>query len=377
MEKTIQELIESATVNGNISEDEKSYIMKRANEIGIDEMEVNIFIKAYLNKNSSKSNVSDISTESLPASTEGWIKLKEFKFSNLIMVLGSILIFISGFFPWIESSVTASGMGEYYNDGASANAGFVYSLPLGIMSILFAFKRNLIRFSSFYGLFVILTATYLAYSYETSQSYSAFGMSASASTGAGPGVVILGISGLIFLIGSLLNSSLVKFIFTNEYTMILYLFAITYGVYTEYDRLFDTNFFAIYSRGLDGFLIVTIVYSMLNFVLPYLITKKLNYNRSKYVILGSASFWVLSAILPVRSNVDLISFLIVSVDGFKYVFFFSYIILITLATTLDFTEKRNASIFDYKKVDKFFNINIILLFYLLLVIISFIFNVFN
>ena len=42
MENSIRELIESATVNGSISDAEREYIIKKASEIGIDEIEVKI-----------------------------------------------------------------------------------------------------------------------------------------------------------------------------------------------------------------------------------------------------------------------------------------------------------------------------------------------
>ena len=52
MDSTLKELIQKATINGFLTEANKKFILEKANEQGISETEVNIYIEAFLKENS-------------------------------------------------------------------------------------------------------------------------------------------------------------------------------------------------------------------------------------------------------------------------------------------------------------------------------------
>ena len=45
MDQYLKELIEKATINGDLSEENKMFILQKANELWISEIEVNIYIE--------------------------------------------------------------------------------------------------------------------------------------------------------------------------------------------------------------------------------------------------------------------------------------------------------------------------------------------
>ena len=90
MDNRIRELIESATAKGTITEEERAYIIKRAAEIGIDDMEVQIFINSNLHQKASAHSAVKTSAES--DVTAGWLPLNEFKFGHWIVLLAVVLI---------------------------------------------------------------------------------------------------------------------------------------------------------------------------------------------------------------------------------------------------------------------------------------------
>lgn len=341
MENSIRELIESATIKGNITESERTYIIKKAGEIGIDEIEVNIFINANIQKNSFDKTKQNDSL--VPNYNEGWLKFNKFKLGNWIVFTAIIVLFISGFLPWVKSNVSSSGMGQSYGGSASIGGGFFYTLPLSISAIYFAMKISLFKFRVFFGPFIILVAIGLAASYSSKSGGSFGGISASASTGAGPGVFFLGLSGLIYLVGCLIladSKSKLRSLFTHEYAILVYFLFLIIVPATFDDFSFGfwpSVFTALFWAGL-----------------PLLLAIKKDFNKTKNVLIGNLAFWLLVIIIPIYSNSSFLNFARESFDSLStyYICFFTTICLVALL--LDYFFSKGKTIDLFKKSDLIF-----------------------
>lgn len=347
MENSIRELIESATVNGSISDTERDYIIKKASEIGIDEIEVNIFIKANLQKNQDNRETQNKSIKQNESFIEeGWLKFSEFKLGNWILLISVVLMFFSGFLPWVKSSVSGTVLNNNYGSSGSIGGGIFYTLPLSIAAIIFAMKRNLKKFCLFFGVFVIIVAIGLVASYTSKVSGSAGLASVSASTGAGPGVLFLGLSGLIFIIGSLITSSVItidkisknRSIITHDYTiisiiLITILIPLSFNNYKFNLRLFDSLLYASFFG-----------------VIPFLLSKYKKFNNTKNILIGNFVFWGFIILFP--HNYYNSSFLYYVNKSFNsilnyYQYFFSFICISALI--YDYFESKSKKIIQIEK----------------------------
>ncbi len=347
MENSIRELIESATVNGTISDAERDYIIKKASEVGIDEIEVNIFIKANLQKNQNNIVTQNKSTkQSESFIEEGWLKFSDFKLGNWILLISVVLMFFSGFLPWVKSSVSGTILNNNYGSSGSIGGGIFYTLPLSITAIIFVMKRNLKKFCLFFGVFVIIVAIGLVASYTSKAGGSAGGASFSASTGAGPGVLFLGLSGLIFIIGSLLTSSVItidkisknRSIITHDYTIIsiivlTILIPLSFNNYEFNLRLFDS-----------------LLYTSFFGVLPFLLSKYKKFYNTKNILIGNFVFWGFIILFP--HNYYNSSFLYYVNKSFNsilnyYQYFFSLICISALI--YDYFESKGKKIIQIEK----------------------------
>lgn len=333
MENTIKELIESATINGTIADNERAFIIKKASEIGIDEIEVNIFINANLQKNSFKVNPSDTNTTNKNLAENSWLRFNEFKLGNWIIFFGVILIFISGFFPWVTSNVSSSGFGQSYGASGSIGGGFFYTLPLGIAAFLFAMKRNLKHLRIYFGPFVMIVAIGFINSYDNSTGSSVGGFSASASTHAGPGVSFLLFSGLIYLIGCIFlleKSNKIRTVLVHEYSLLIYwLFLIIFP-----------NIFDKFRGNFWGSIFISVIFAGL----PLLLANYKAYLKTKNVLIGNLVFWLLVIILPRYSETSFITYARETFDSIAsyYYYFFTTICLAALIS--DYLQSKGKNI---------------------------------
>jgi hypothetical protein len=187
MDLELKELIEKATINGSISDENKNYIIEKASKLGVSEIEAKIYIDAALKSN--KKNDLKIDFEKIDFNSINWI-------DKLSYAIGAIII-LSGFLPWIEGHAS-SNFG--FSTGASFNggAGIFYSLPFGLGALYFVYNLSLKKFRKFYGLGLALFSLMLAMSYTTDYSSSYGGFSASAGTGPGPGLILMLIMGIVY-----------------------------------------------------------------------------------------------------------------------------------------------------------------------------------
>jgi hypothetical protein len=340
MDSTIKELIESATVNGTISEEERNYIIKKASEIGIDEIEVNIFIKANLQKNSLKLNPNDTNTTNKNFTENNWLKFNEFKLGNWIIIIGIILIFISGFLPWVTSRVSSSGFGQSYGGSGSIGGGFFYTLPLAIAAFLFAMKRNLNHLRIYFGPFVMVVAIGLVASYANSAGSSGFGFSASASSSAGPGVALLFISGLIYLIGCivLLDKSnkirtvliQIRTVLIHEYAILAYFFCLII-IPIPFDnfrlKFWPSIFVSLFCAGL-----------------PLLLANYKGYLKTKSVLIGNLAFWLLIIILPRYPESSILHYARATFDSISFYYLYLFTTICLAALISDFLQSKGKNI---------------------------------
>jgi hypothetical protein len=198
----------------------------------------------------------------------------------------------------------------------------------------------------FFGVFVIIVAIGLVASYTSKVSGSAGLASVSASTGAGPGVLFLGLSGLIFIIGSLITSSVItidkisknRSIITHDYTiisiiLITILIPLSFNNYKFNLRLFDSLLYASFFG-----------------VLPFLLSKYKKFNNTKNILIGNFVFWGFIILFP--HNYYNSSFLYYVNKSFNsilnyYQYFFSFICISALI--YDYFESKSKKIIQIEK----------------------------
>lgn len=349
MDKDIRELIESATINGTISEKEREFIVKKAIELGIDETEVNIFIKANLNKNAKEVNQNVLNTDIKGQNENTWIKFNEFKIGNWINLLGIILIFSSGFFPWLTSHASSSGFGQSFSGSSSIDGGFFYTLPLSIAAIFITLKRSYTNLRFYFGPLVMLLAVGLISSYTSKVGSSYGGVSASASTDAGPGVLLLFVSGLVYFIGSMFlldKNSKVKILFTNDYSVLIYFLFL----------IITPNFFNTFNFSIFPAVFLAVIFGGF----PLLLALNKKFRKTKNILIGNLSFWLLIIILPepeevLDSNSNLIKYAIETFEKIDIFYVFAFTIISLTALLIDYLEIKSKKLESINKFNFVFN----------------------
>ena len=167
MDQYLKELIEKATINGDLSEENKMFILQKANELGISEIEVNIYIEASLQEKKPKKLDFKFNLNSSEISKSKWR-------DNLSYLFG-VGILISGIFPWIEGHGSSSFGGGY---SVSGGGGLGYSIPFGIGALYFTYNNKIEHLRKYYGLAITLISILLIVSYENHISSSYGGHSA-------------------------------------------------------------------------------------------------------------------------------------------------------------------------------------------------------
>lgn len=348
MENSIKELIESATISGTITESEKNYILLKAKENGIDEIEVNILINANIIKNSSNSR--NLKSEpNNKINEDAWITFKDFNRGHWVIFFGIVLIFISGFLPWIQAKTSGSGFGSSYGSKGSISGGFFYTLPLTILGIFLSMKKNLIRYRIYFGPIVFILMIGLIVSYSSKSSASAGGYSGSASTNAGPGVILMGISGLIYLIGALIleeNTNKLKQILTHKYALISYLILLVSApIWMEVERL--------------GFNLNSIIATLIWCGLPILITKYNSFPKTYKLVIGNIIFYLLAIILPKHSDLSILYYTRKEFINFSSFYGVFYFVLCLTAITSDFITSKGKSNSKLSKINFLYNVKIL------------------
>jgi len=341
MENTIKELIESATINGTIADNERAFIIKKASEIGIDEIEVNIFINANIQKNSFKVNPNGANNTNKNLAENSWLKFNEFKLGNWIIFIGIILIFISGFLPWVTSKVSSSGYGQSYGASGSIGGGFFYTFPIAIAAFLFAMKRNLNHLRIYFGPLVMVIAIGLIASYANSSGASGGGFSASASTSAGPGVLLLFVSGLIYLIGCIVlldKSNKFRTVLVHEYAILsyfLFLIIIPISFHDFRFKFWPSIFVSFFCAGL-----------------PLLLANYKGYLKTKSVLIGNLVFWLLIIILPRYPESSILDYARETFDSIAsyYLYFSTTICLAALISDYLQSKGKNIEIINKLRV---------------------------
>ena len=99
-----------------------------------------IYIDNSLRKNSSTKKTN------IPVNTSLNYEKVDFKILSIgdwIILIGTLITAISGFFPWITASVSSSGFGKSYSSGASSNLGLMYSIPIAVSAFAVFYSKKL------------------------------------------------------------------------------------------------------------------------------------------------------------------------------------------------------------------------------------------
>jgi hypothetical protein len=251
MDPQLKDLIDMATSSGHLSKEHEALILDKAQQQNISEVEIRLYIDTALRKNSYAQQVD-------PSSTNEWLKMKDFNLGNWITLGASFIIMIAGFFPWIEAKVSSSGFGQSYSGGASSSAGFAYSIPFAVACIVNALKINLQKYRLYIGLLVIIVATGLLFSYSSKTTAGYSGMSASASTHAGPGVGVMLLGGILYLLGTILASAKGGSTRAVKFSKLLLFFIASFILFAPINKWYSSLPYNVYSIWDLSFLVVAI-----------------------------------------------------------------------------------------------------------------------
>ncbi len=166
MDSTLKELIQKATINGFLTEANKKFILEKANEQGVSETEVSIYIEAFLKENSANDKTNEFNINSIDFKNIDWIDKLSYLFGFGIL--------LSGLFPWIESHASTS-FGSY-NASLSGGSGLGYSIPFGLGALYFVYNLKLKAYRKYYGILITIISFLIGVSYDThvSSSYGGF-----------------------------------------------------------------------------------------------------------------------------------------------------------------------------------------------------------
>ena len=230
MDSQLKDLIDMATVSGHLSKEHEALILEKAQQQNISEVEIKLYIDTALRKNTSTENKEE-------SSKVEWLKIKDFNVGNWITILASFVVMIAGFFPWIEAKVSSSGFGQSFSSGASSSVGFAYSFPFALICFVNALKTSLHKYRLYNALLVIVVSIGLliAYSSKTTAGYS--GISASASTHAGAGVIVMLFGGILYLLGTILATNKGGSTSTMKLGRFLLLFIATLVLFWIFSRI--------------------------------------------------------------------------------------------------------------------------------------------
>lgn len=251
MDSQLKDLIDMATVSGHLSKEHEALILEKAQQQNISEVEIRLYIDNALRKNSSNEKKEETNNDE-------WLKVKDFNVGNWITIIASLVVMIAGFFPWIEAKVSSSGFGQSFSSGASSSVGFAYSFPFAIVCFANALKTSLHKYRLYNALLVIVVSIGLlvAYSSKTTAGYS--GVSASASTHAGPGVAVMLFGGILYLLGTILATNKGGSSSTSKLGRFLLLFIATLVLFLPINIWYSSFSNAIYDLLDLSFVVIAI-----------------------------------------------------------------------------------------------------------------------
>jgi hypothetical protein len=252
MDSQLKDLIEMATSGGQLSKEHEALILEKAQQQNISEVEIRLYIDTALRKNSSTQKAKTISSDE-------WLKIKDFNVGNWITLIGSFVVMIAGFFPWIEAKVSSSGFGQSFSSGASSSVGFAYSIPFAVACFANALKINLQKYRLYNALLVIVVAIGLMVSYSSKTTAGFSGVSASASTHAGPGVGIMLLGGILYLLGTILASAKSGSTNSMKFGKLLLFIIATLILFLPINSWHSTLSYGVYSLKDLSFVVIAIV----------------------------------------------------------------------------------------------------------------------
>jgi len=164
MTDELKKLIELAIIDGKIADSKKAFLYKKAQEIGIEEIELDIYIDSIISsKRNILSNFEKIdikkNIERLGSATGSELPKS---ISKIIGIISGLLAIISTFFPWLQykyhsSFMDASSSGSISISGCHSGLAFMISLWILIGIILLLLKK---RYFWVFGIIAFITSIY-------------------------------------------------------------------------------------------------------------------------------------------------------------------------------------------------------------------------
>lgn len=160
---------------------------------------------------------------------------KEISPETWVTIFGYILgiaILCSGYFTWIEARGYAGG----YSREVSLGGGFMYTIPAGLLALLFTYDKKLQQYRKYYGIALVALSCYLFLSYNTHISVSSGGgESAGGRSKAGLGVILLAITSSLYLLANLIKPVTLGRILTPLFIILsLFIWISSTGPWTSY-----------------------------------------------------------------------------------------------------------------------------------------------
>lgn len=365
MDSNLRELIEMATVNGNISSEHEKLIIEKAIAQGMSETEIRLYIDNSLRKNSSTKKTN------IPVNTSlnnDKVDFKTLSIGDWIILIGTLITAISGFFPWITASVSSSGFGQSYSSGASSNLGLMYSIPIAVSAFAVFYSKKLHKYLLYEGLGIVFIGVSLLFYYSSSTSASGGGFYSNASTKAGTGVIIMIIGGIIYSIGVFLRNKVnidknifLKIIFHHLTRIIILGLLITIPLLFEWDNYLDKSelLFAVVILG----------------IIPFLISKKSKYEKFNAVSIITLAVWVIALLSITDSDNRFFENLSTSFITIAPAYFIFNFIAGGLALIADYYSIQNKQFDLVKKLGPLFNYKLILGLFITIFLVLFTYNV--
>jgi hypothetical protein len=345
MDSYLKELIQMATATGTISSEHEHLIIEKAQSQGISEIEVRLYINTALQGNR---RIKDDQSSITKA-----VDIKEFAYTEWLIVLGIIVVAISGFFPWVTAKAYSSGFGQRFSGGASSSVGFVYSVPLAISALIVLFNRKFQKYLLYEGLGLIVVALGLMVNYSTKTSGSYGGVSAGVSSSAGPGVIILLIGGVIYTIGTLLRDVIKK---KNVALINIIRHPLTVFILLELSILLPGLLrWNLRQRNTELFLI-----GLIFAFAPFFVSKKIKYERFNSVATSTLFVWVVSLFIPRYSENNILYNLI---DAFGVIvpwYFILAMLLGSIALLADYQENSDKELQFVQKLKNLFSAKLLI-----------------
>lgn len=308
-------------------------------------------------------------------SPEKW----NFWLNRLTYLLG-IGIISSGYFTWIKVYGSAGG----HSSNFSGDGGFMYTIPAGVLALIFTYDKKLQPYRKYYGLALVALSCYLFLSYTRHISVSAGGYSASGGTKAGLGVILLAITSSLYLLANLIKPATFGRIFTPLFIILSLLIWFT-SLEPWFAYCYEHDYINTYARDQYPFYVInTYSISFMAFIalIALLFRKKINLSKSKLMLImtlftyTSLIYWrTLHRYFQPDTDLGLQDSFLSIQSVFNYINIASVLVaFVLLATNLMELLKDNFQNDNLLKIYNFFNRQYVKIIWLLvsLIVMSFI-----